>query len=235
MSSKWIAAALTTALATGVLTADVSGATTRPQDDEPRAASSAPAPEPDAATDGARSAAARFSIGPLGRVLTSVDELIEAATPPSRPGRADALQEQFAAVDAAARELRDAYRRQAAEASTALSPAVPLARTSVRQSPPPSIAADDPEILPAEEDAPRILPAEAGEETRTLPAGKADTRPAPLDLSSALRVLLEDAEALVEKANDPESDEAAIREAAQPISQDALAVVTSAVRGIKRS
>lgn len=235
MSSKWIAAALTTALATGVLTADVSGATTRPQNDGPRAASAAPAaePEPAAASDDSRTAD-RVSIGPLGRILTSVDELIDEATPPSGSRTTDALQERFAAVDAAARELRDAYQARMTGAFTAQSPSVPLARTSVRPSPPPLIAADDPEILPAE-DAPRILPAEAGEEPRTLPANEDSARPAPQDLRGALRVLLEHAEALVAKANDPEADEVAVRKAAQPITQDALAVVASAVEGIQRS
>ncbi|MCM2578984.1 hypothetical protein [Streptomyces meridianus] len=234
MSSKLIAAALTTALAIGVLTADVSGATTRPQSDGPRAASSGQAPGPDASADGA-SSTARMSIGPLGRVLTSVDALVDAANPPSGSARTNALQERFAAVDAAARELRDAYREQALGSFASLSPSVPLARTSVRPSPPSAIAADDPTILPAKEDEPRILPAEAGQEPRTLPAQESSTRPAPLDLHSALGVLVEDAQALVETASDPNADEAAVRKAAQPITQDAVAVVTSTVQGIKRS
>lgn len=234
MTYKWIAAAVTTVLATGVLTADVSGATTHPQNDEPRATSSAPVQE----SDTSAAEPARVSIGPLGRILTSVDALIDAAAPASGSRNLDTLQDRFAAVDTAARELRTAYRAAPA------GPAVPFARVTVRQSPPPSIAADEPRILPAEEDEPRILPAKEDEpktlptteeQPKVLPATGTSTQTKPQDLRSALSRLLEHADALVQKANDPEADEAAVRKAARPISQDALAVVSTTLDGIKRS
>lgn len=248
MSSKWIAAAVTAALATGVLTAGVSGATPRPEDDNARTASSAPAPEPDATTtDTTRTV--RESIGPLGRVLTSVDALIAEATGESGARNPQALQQRLDAVDAAAREMRAAYAERLSVASD--SPKVPFARGSVQQSPtpPPSIAADDPTTLPADE-TPRILPAPAGEQPRTLPAkvdeeprtlpaqeDEAQTQPAKPqqpDLRSALAAVLESAETLVQKAQDPSADETEVRKAAQPISRSAIDVITAAVSGLGR-
>ena len=223
MRSTWIAAAVTTVLAAGVMTAGPSGAAPRIDED--------PAPVGRSALPADAPADRLTEMGLLGNLLTSVSDFVKSARPES--GRPDpaALRDRFTEVDTASRALRTAYRPD----DEARNPAVPLTRTGsdLRRAAPPSIAADGPRELPARNDLDTTLSSLLAHARDLVDrAERADSTSLPAsDERTAGTVTRTDPRTgtRVTTRLTPAED-ASLREAAGRMSQDAMGLLRRTVR-----
>lgn len=216
MRSTWIAAAVTTAVATGLLTAGVSGAMARGADDSP-----AP-PTTSANSTDADASSFMVHAGPLGGVLTSASDLVESTR--SEAGTRDprAMHDRLSSLNAAVGELRAGFRGErwdglAFDASTRDS-AAPSSENGATTD---SSAAESTDQQSGQ----------AGSGTTTATT---TTTTSSKDLDQALTRLVDDASRLVRMAEDDDTDDASVRTAAAPLSRDTLTILSSTMRWLSR-